>query len=174
MSILSDGNILDALDSGALVVEPIGSDALQPASVDLRLGAELLVATPDGFERHHLIDNGPLRLRQHAFILGATLEWIEIAPSHAGWLAGKSSRAREGIQIESAGLVDPGWKGRLTLEIVMLSPLPRYLTLGLPIGQLYLGRLETPAIRPYGTYGIGRYQGSRGPVESRAIVGRPS
>ena len=168
MSVLNDAALLDALDNGALVIQPIGSNALQPSSIDLRLAAELLVATPDGFRRHHLIDDGPLRLHRHDFVLGATLEWIEIDPALVGVLAGKSSRAREGIQIESAGLVDAGWKGRLTLEIVMLSPIPTRLTHGMGIGQLYVHQMTGAAVRPYGTYGIGRYQGSRGPVESMA------
>lgn len=172
MAVLNDGNLLDALETGALVIRPLAQDALQPSSLDLRLGAELLIATPDGFRSHHLVNDGPLRLRQHAFVLGCTLEWIEIAPHLVGVLAGKSSRAREGIQVESAGLIDAGWKGRLTLEIVMLSPIPTHLTWAMGIGQLYIHTLETTAVRPYGTYGIGRYQNSDGPVESLVVPGK--
>lgn len=174
MSVLSDLSLRDAITAMRLAVRPLSSDAIQPSSVDLRLGPDILIATPDGFRAHHLIDDGPYRLQQHAFVLGATLEWIEIAADLAGVLAGKSSRAREGIQIESAGLVDGGWRGKLTLEIVMLSPLPAWLMVGMQIAQLYIHTMTSEAKRPYGSDGVGRYQHSTGPVESRAVVGRPS
>lgn len=151
-----------------LRIDPLGDNAIQPCSVDLRLAPELLIAKPDGFVAYHLIDDGPLRLEQHAFILGATLERISLPIDLAGVLAGKSSRAREGIQVESAGLVDAGWDGHLTLELVMLSPITTFLAAGMPAAQLYLHRLSSPVDRPYGSHGLGsRYQGSAGPVESR-------
>ena len=173
MSILSDVDILKALAIRELVITPLGTDAIGPNSVDLRLGPDLLIATPDGFRRHHLIDDGSLRLRPGAFILGATLEHVEIGNDLTGFLAGRSSRAREGIQVEAAGLVDAGWRGQLTVEIVMLAPLPDVrLTLGMGIAQLYVHQLSSRCVRPYGE--VGRYQNSRGPVEARAVVGRPA
>ena len=175
MSVLSDKNIREYLDVGILQIEPLAQHAIRPNSIDLRLGPELLIARPDGFVSHHLIDDGPLRLEQHAFILGATLERISIGNTLTGVLAGKSSRAREGVQVESAGLVDSGWDGRLTLEIVMLSPIPTKLMVGEMIGQLYVHTLLSPCDRPYGHPDLrSRYQHSTGPVESRGVIGRPS
>lgn len=177
--ILSDHDILDRLNLGGarqdeLVITPLGDGAIQPSSVDLRLGPKLLIATPDGFREHHLSDDGPYRLHQHTFLLAATLEWVEIPADLVGVLVGKSSRAREGIQVEAAGYVDPGWKGNLTLEIVMLSPQPTWLLLGQRIAQIRFETLSSPCLAPYGSEGVGRYQNSHGPVQSRAVVGRAS
>lgn len=172
--ILSDSAIHTELAAGGLVIEPLGPDCVQPASVDLRLAPELKIATPDGFRSHHLIDDGPYRLHGGVFLLASTLEWIEIQPHLIGVLVGKSSRAREGIQVEAAGYVDPGWKGQLTLEIKMLSPMPTWLMAGERIAQLRVETVLGQVQRPYGSQGVGRYQESRGPVESRAVVGRPS
>lgn len=174
MSVLADVDLSQAIADGRLVCEPLAEHAIQPSSIDVRLGPELLVATPDGYRLHHLIDDGPLRMHQLMFVLGSTLEWIEVAPDLMAVLAGKSSLARRGIQIESAGIVDAGWKGRLTLEIVMLSPIPTTLTCGEMVAQLYVQQMLSAAEHPYGSKGIGRYQGSTGPVESRAFIGRAS
>ena len=166
--ILPDVLLREYLDSRLLVVDPLAETAVQPNSIDVRLGPELLVGTPDGWREHHLIDNGPLRLHQGAFILGSTLEWVELPNTMTAVLAGKSSTARRGIQVESAGLVDAGWKGQLTLEIVMLAPVPDFLTVGMPIGQLYVHMLLTACERPYGSPGLNsRYQHSHGPVPAR-------
>jgi dCTP deaminase len=175
MSILSDGDLRSYLECGLLDIQPRHRDAIRPNSIDLRLAPELLVAKPDGFVPHHLIDDGPLRFEQHMFVLGATLEKITLPNTLTGVLAGKSSRAREGVQVESAGLVDSGWSGHLTLEIVMLSPIATYLMVGEMIGQLYLHSLLSPCDRPYGHKSLrSRYQGSVGPVESRGRIGAPS
>ena len=174
MAVLSDAALTDAIRDGSLVVKPLGERATQPNSIDVRLGAELLVATPDGFRPHHLIDQGPLRLGLHTFVLGSTLEWVEIGNGLTAHVWGKSSRAREGIQVHAAGLVDTGWRGRLTLEIVMLAPLPNvFLMHGMGIAQLQVHE-ATWCRKPYGSEGVGRYQDSHGPIESRGVVGRPS
>lgn len=177
MTVLSDYDLHRRLAPGAeqrLIVEPLGTGAVQPSSIDLRLGPDLLIATPDGYRPHSLTNDGPLRLFQHAFILGATLEWIEVPDDLVGVLVGKSSRAREGLQVEAAGFVDPGWRGNLTLEIVMLSPFPTFLMAGEMIAQLHVQLLLSRCDRPYGSDGVGRYQNSTGPVESRAVIGRAS
>ena len=154
-----------------LIVTPLAPGAIQPSSIDLRLGPKLLIATADGFDPYDLSD-GPLRIYQRHFILGATLEHVEIPPDLVGVLVGKSSRAREGIQVEAAGYVDPGWRGNLTLEIVHLSPQPVFLMPGMLIAQLRIEQLAAPCRVPYGQ--VGRYQDSIGPVPSRAVVGRAS
>jgi len=170
VAILSDIALAVRLASD-LVVRPTSPTMLQPASLDLRLGPKLLVATPDGFVPHHLIDDGPFRLDHDRFVLGATLEFVAIPLDLAGMLMGKSSRAREGIQIESAGYVDPGWRGELTLEIKMMSPIPTRLVIGMPIAQLRLEELVSPALNGYGSRRVqSHYQNSSGPVPSRATV----
>ena len=174
--VLSDRCLRDALEGRHLVVTPLGNGAIQPCSIDLRLGPKLLIATPDGFRRHHLNDDGPLRLGLGMFLLGATLEHVELDDTLCGFVNGKSSRAREGIQIHAAGLVDAGWRGDLTLEIQMMAPLPDvWLMHGMQIAQLHVEPLSSRCGRPYGSDGLGsRYQNSRGPVESLAMIGRPS
>lgn len=173
--ILSDRSISARLGAG-LEIHPLAAGALQPASVDLRLGPALLVTHADEVTVHDLRDDGPFRMERHHFILGATLEYLRLPDDLAGVLAGKSSLARLGLQIHAAGFVDPGWHGDLTLEIVTFSPRPVYLTLGMPIAQIAFEVLDQPAARPYGSPGLGsKYQGSRGPVLSRlaAVRGGP-
>src|SRR5262249_16797753 len=134
-----------------LVVRPSSPSMLQPASLDLRLGPELLVAQPDGYVVHNLLDDGPFRLERGRFVLGSTLEFIAMPAALAGTIMGKSWRAREGIQVESAGFVDPGWRGVLTLEIVMLSPIATKLEVGMAICQLRVEELVAPALNAYGS-----------------------
>lgn len=172
--ILADMDLHAALDNGHLIVIPLAEGAIQPNSIDLRLGPELLIATPDGFKSHHLTDDGPLRLHQGMFVLGATLETVHLDDTLTAVIEGKSSRAREGIWMPT-GVVDSGWVGELTLEMFIVGSLPgRWLTLGMQIGQLIVSPLSSRCAYPYGSKGVGRYQHSRGPVESRATVGRVS
>jgi dCTP deaminase len=169
--ILPDRVLREYLADGRLVVTPLGEAAVRPASIDLRLGALLMVADvnePDGYRCHDL-RSAPYRLMDGAFVLGHTLEWVEIPPMLAGVLAGKSSRAREGVQVEAAGYVDPGWRGELTVEIAMLRPGVTVLSLGMPICQLRLEMLLVAAETPYGSDGTSHYQASRGPVPSRTL-----
>lgn len=176
MSVLSDRDIERWMQNGyiemgvdPLVIRPLGADALQPASVDLRLGAVIKIAQADGTHRaHHLIDDGPYLLARGVFVLAATLEYVEIPSGLVGILVGKSSRAREGFAIEDAGYVDPGWRGELTLELDNRSPAPRWLHHGMYICQIRFEPLVTPSRRLY----VGQYQDSAGPVESRALIGR--
>lgn len=175
MSVLSDRDIRTAMEYDGLVIRPMGADALQPASVDLQLGPVIKIAQADGGHReHHLIDQGAYLLARGVFVLASTLEHIEIPNGLVGILVGKSSRAREGFAIEDAGYVDPGWRGELTMELDNRSPSPRWLMHGMYICQIRFETLSSPPTRPYGSEGVGRYQGSTGPVESRAVVGRPS
>lgn len=161
--ILSDSAIEKRLLDGSLVVKPLAIGSIQPASVDLRLGGLIKIATPDGYRDHDLNADGQYRLKPMDFVLGATFEYVEIPHTMVGILVGKSSRAREGIQVEAAGYVDPGWRGHLTLEIAHLSPLPAVLFSGMPICQLRLERIDGKVEHPYN----GHYQDSVGPVESK-------
>lgn len=169
--ILPDALIRDRIDSGDIVITPLGENAVRPASVDLRLGALLTIPdpnSPDGWRTHDLRE-APYRLYQGGFVLGHTLEWIEVPDTLAGVLAGKSSRAREGWVLENAGYVDPGWKGELTVELANLAPGYVLAELGKPIGQIRFEMLLVACERPYGHADLrSSYQNSRGPVMSRA------
>lgn len=168
MTILADVAIRAALESGRVMIRPLGEDAVQPGSVDLRLGPVLKIAQYRGHRLHHLIDDGPYWLSQFTFVLGATLEWVEVHEDLSGILAGKSTRARQGVILENAGFVDAGWRGELTLEMFALSPAPVLLTHGMKIGQIRFEQMTSRAERPYGCDGLGsHYQGSHGPEVAR-------
>lgn len=169
--ILPDALIRDRLAGGGLVITPLGDDAVRPASVDLRLGPVIKVAQLQTGEPWRVYDlrDASYRLSRGDFVLGATLEWVEIPTNLVGVLAGKSSRAREGLIVESAGYVDPGWRGELTLEMTTLAPGVTTLYVGMPICQIRFEMLLVPAERPYGSDGTSHYQSSRGPVESHAV-----
>ncbi len=167
--ILPDHEIGARVNSGSIRIVPWCPAALQPSSVDLRLGPILLLATPDGWREHRLDEAGPLYVYQHQFLLGATLEYVVVPPDLVAVLAGKSSIARQGLQVEAAGYVDPGWRGCLTLELHHTSPVPVHLSHGMHICQIRFEALVSAAARPYGAPGLGsRYQGSIGPTPSRA------
>ena len=180
--VLSDRDIRRQIAQGRIVVEPHDDDAVQPASVDLRLGSPLLV---EDTARLALIDprqqsdmqwrtveldeNVPYGLKPGEFALGITAENIELPDDIVGRLDGKSSLGRLGLVVHStAGFVDPGWKGRLTLELSNLSSIPINLYLGMKSSQISFVWLSSPAERPYGSAGLNsKYQGQMGPVPSR-------
>lgn len=167
---LSDSDIRAALELGKLVIDPL-LEPIQPASVDLRLGETIVV--PQG---GHIIDPMKdlgttdqvqvLRTSHHLFqgesILAATLEWIELPSDMVGMLTGKSTLARYFLQVEAAGYIDPGWKGRPTLEITNMGPDSIILRPGMPICQLRLQTLSgLPPTHLYGDAALGsHYQGS--------------
>src|ERR1044072_2093702 len=115
-------------------------------------------------------EDGPFVLHPGEFVLGSTFEAVSLPDDLAGRLEGKSSLGRLGLLTHStAGFIDPGFTGHITLELSNVANLPITLWPGMKIGQLCLFRLSTPAERPYGSRGVGsRYQGQRGPTPSRA------
>jgi dCTP deaminase len=162
------------------VIEPWEERFLQPASIDLRLGREFRV-----FRNYRLpfIDvkqematltevvfvegDNPFILHPDEFVLAVTLERVEVPDDLVGRLDGKSSLGRLGLIVHStAGFVDPGFKGRLTLELRNISNLPITLYYGMPVSQISFMKLTTPAERPYGS-GESKYQGQEGPEQSR-------
>ena len=180
--VLSDRDIRRQIAQGRIVIEPYEDDAVQPASVDLRLGSPLLVeqtarlALIDPRQQSdmqwrevELDESVPYPLQPGEFALGITAENIEIPDDIVGRLDGKSSLGRLGLVVHStAGFVDPGWKGRLTLELSNLSSIPINLYLGMKSSQLSFVWLSSPAERPYGSAGLNsKYQGQMGPVPSR-------
>ncbi|MDA3936414.1 MAG: dCTP deaminase [Actinomycetota bacterium] len=172
--VLSDRSIKEALLSGRIGVVPFDPDDIQPSSVDLHLGNSFQVFRNSRYpyidptreqaglmERVQASTEEPFVLHPGEFVLGTTTEKITLPDDIVGRLEGKSSLGRLGLLIHStAGYVDPGWDGRLTLELSNVANLPIVLTPGMPIGQISFTQMTTPVERPYGTPGLGsKYQG---------------
>jgi dCTP deaminase len=180
--VLSDRSIREEIASGRLVIDPFEDRLLQPASVDLRLGREFRVfrnyrlpfidvkkEMPELTEVEVIDDATPFILHPGEFVLAVTLERVEVPDYLVGRLDGKSSLGRLGLIVHStAGFVDPGFEGRLTLELTNVANLPITLYFGMPVSQISFSRLTTPAERPYGAGASGsKYQGQSGPEPSR-------
>jgi dCTP deaminase len=163
--ILSDIDIRYEMRHNDLLIEPLDDRAFQPASIDLRLGSALRKLNKEPFP---ITRNGYL-LRPGKFILGDTLEYMQIPPHLAAQFAGKSSLGRIGLQTHcTAGFVDPGFRGTLTVELSNLSNQIITLHAGQPIGQLCLIRLSSVAERPYGHPELGsHYMSQTGPTAAR-------
>ena len=180
--ILSDRCIREHLADGRIVVEPLAGNAIQPASIDIRLDSEVLIfrnnwrthidvmqPADDVVERVRIEDGRPFILHPGQFALGSTLETITIPNDIVARIEGKSSLARYGLLIHStAGFVDPGWTGKLTLEFSNVGILGITLRYGMKIGHISFTQLSTPTENPYGSDKLGsKYQGQNGPVVSR-------
>ncbi len=180
--VLSDRTIKDELEQGRIIIEPLDLSCIQPASVDLHLDRRLLVFRNT---RHPFIDvrkemqgltdveeipgDDPFILHPGEFVLGSTLESVALPEDIVARLEGKSSLGRLGLLIHStAGYVDPGWKGHLTLELSNVANLPITLYFGMKIGQISFLRLTTAAENLYGSPALGsKYQGQTEPTASR-------
>jgi dCTP deaminase len=183
--LLSDGDLAKALAAGRLSVEPYDERMLQPSSLDVRLDRYFRVFDNSRYthidpairqdELTSLVEvNGeePFVLHPGEFVLGSTFERVALPDDLAGRLEGKSSLGRLGLLTHStAGFIDPGFCGHITLELSNVANLPITLWPGMKIGQLCLFRLSSPAEHPYGSQRAGsRYQGQRGPTPSRAYL----
>ena len=181
MSVLSDRDIRAAVEAGRVRIDPWDPDCLQPSSVDLHLDREFRVfrnnrypfidvrqAQPDLTELVSITDEEPFILHPGEFVLGQTLEWVELPDDLVARLEGKSSLGRLGLLIHStAGYVDPGWKGTLTLELSNVANLPIALYFGMKIGQISFFGMTSPVERPYGSKELGsKYQGQSTPTAS--------
>jgi len=181
--VLSDRTIKEQMTAGRIIIRPFDPKDVQPASVDLHLDRRVLVFrnNKDPYidlrkpmleltEPMDIADDRPFILHPGEFVLGSTLEHIEVPHDIVARLEGKSSLGRIGLLIHStAGYVDPGWKGHLTLELTNVSRLPVTLYYGMRIGQISFLTLTTPVDRPYGSKELGsRYQGQTDPTASRA------
>jgi dCTP deaminase len=180
--VLSDRTIREEMASGQIVIRPLGDGCVQPASVDLHLDRNILVfrnnrvpyidvrQTNDRLtDMVSMGDDDPFMLHPGEFVLGSTLEHVEVPANLVARLEGKSSLGRIGLLIHStAGYVDPGWKGHLTLELSNVSQLPITLYHRMKIGQISFLRLTTPADRLYGSAELGsKYQGQVDPTASK-------
>jgi dCTP deaminase len=183
--ILSDTDILARLREGDLVIEPLDDidQQVQPASVDLRLGAEFLE-----FQRTNISCIHPTREREVSeyidetvvdegeefilhpgdFVLGTTKERVEMPADLVANVEGRSSLGRLAVVVHAtAGFVDPGYRGQVTLELSNLGTAPVALTPGMRVSQLVFTELSTPADRPYGAERGSKYQDQDGPQASR-------
>lgn len=180
--VFSDRTIKEAIATGRIVIEPFDEEMVQPSSVDLRCDSTFRV-----FENHRypLIDpkapqedlttaveageTQPFVLHPGEFVLGSTLEVVGLADDVVARLEGKSSLGRIGLLIHStAGFIDPGFRGQVTLELSNVANLPIAIYPGMKIGQISFYQLSTPAEHPYGSPGAGsKYQGQSGPTPSR-------
>jgi len=179
--ILSDRDIRAAIKAGRIVIDPFVADAVQPSSVDLHLDRRFRVfrnsrypfidvrePQPDLTELVEIDVEQPFILHPGEFVLGSTLERVALPDDLVGRLEGKSSLGRLGLLIHStAGYVDPGWDGNLTLELSNVANLPITLYYGMKIGQISFQRMSSPVEIAYGDERIGsRYRGQRDPTAS--------
>lgn len=144
------------------IVEPWNDLHVQPSSIDLTLGNGFIV------NGAHYALSAACPIAPREFLLGATVEWVNIPNGYVARVEGRSTWARKGLVIENAGLIDPGFEGRITLEMYNLSPDTLYVPLGERVCQIVFEKMMGPAERPYGSPGLGsHYQGQTGVTPSR-------
>jgi len=179
--VLSDRTIRRLLGEGRIEIEPYDESLLQPSSVDVRVDRYFRVfhnarypfidvrKPQDDLTELVEVDTEPFILHPGEFVLGSTLERIRLPDDLVARLEGKSSLGRLGLLIHStAGFIDPGWDGHVTLELSNVANLPITIYRGMKIGQLSFVQLTEPAESPYGSGGLGsKYQGQKGPTPSR-------
>jgi dCTP deaminase len=180
--ILSDRSIREALDAGRIEIDPLYPDCIQPSSVDLHVDRYFRVfrnhtmrvidVKEDQEDLTELVEikpDEPFILHPGEFVLGSTEERVKLPHDLVARLEGKSSLGRLGLLIHStAGFVDAGWDGHLTLELSNVANLPITLYPGMKIGQISFIQMTSPAERPYGSAETrSKYQGQRGPTPSR-------
>jgi dCTP deaminase len=183
--LLSDRDILDEIDAGRITIKPFDPAMVQPASIDVRLDRYFRV-----FENHRYphIDpaqaqddltrevqaegDEPFILHPGEFVLGSTYEEVSLPGDLAARVEGKSSLGRLGLLTHAtAGFVDPGFSGHVTLELANVATLPIKLYPGMKIGQFCFFRMSSASEHPYGSEKYGsRYQGQRGPTPSRSYA----
>nr|WP_232959276.1 dCTP deaminase [Corynebacterium marambiense] len=183
--LLSDRDIRARINSGDLVIDPFDPHLVQPSSIDVRMDRFFRVFNNSRYthidpklrqdELTSLVEVGeddPFVLHPGEFILGATLEKFTLPANLAGRLEGKSSLGRLGLLTHStAGFIDPGFSGHITLELSNVANLPIILWPGMKVGQLALFCMSSPAEVPYGASELGsKYQGQRGPTPSKAYL----
>ncbi|MBA3432757.1 MAG: dCTP deaminase [Actinobacteria bacterium] len=180
--VLSDRTIRRLIAEGRIRVEPFEQELMQPSSLDVRVDRYFRVFRNSRYpyidvkarqeELTELVEvtgDEAFILHPGEFVLGSTLERVTLPDDLVARLEGKSSLGRLGLLIHStAGFIDPGWDGHVTLELSNVANLPITIYPGMKIGQVSFVQLTEPAERPYGSAGIGsKYQGQRGPTPSR-------
>ena len=179
--VLSDRSIREALAAGRITIDPLDESCIQPSSVDLHVDryfrlfrnhtSRVIDVREDQEDLTELVDVGdePLILHPGEFVLGSTIEKVTLPADLVARLEGKSSLGRLGLLIHStAGFVDAGWDGHLTLELSNVANLPITVYPAMKIGQISFLQMTTPADVPYGSDGLkSKYQGQWGPTPSR-------
>lgn len=183
--LLSDRDISSAIESGRLQIDPFDPDLIQPSSIDVRIDNLFRVFNnskythidpkeemPDLTTEVAVPEGEPFVLHPGEFVLAATLEHFTLPDDLAGRLEGKSSLGRLGLLTHStAGFIDPGFSGHITLELSNVANLPITLWPGMKVGQLALFKMSSPAQTPYGSSKLGsKYQDQRGPTPSKAYL----
>ncbi len=183
--LLSDRDLKAEIEAGTLVLDPFDPSLIQPASIDVRLDRFFRVFNNSRYthidpsrqqdeltELVEMADADAFVLHPGEFVLGSTFESVTLPDTLAGRLEGKSSLGRLGLLTHStAGFIDPGFTGHITLELSNAANLPITLWPGMKVGQLCLFRLTSPSQHPYGSAVYGsRYQGQRGPTPSRSYL----
>lgn len=182
MTVLSDRTIKEELAAGRLVIEPLDEANIQPASIDLQLDrvfrifrvtrrpfVDVRQPMEDLTELVTIEDDEPFIIQPGTFVLGSTLESVTLPDDIVARVDGRSSLGRLGLLVHAtAGYVDPGWTGKLTLELSNQSQMPIALYYGMKISQISFLRMSTPVDRPYGSDSLAsKYQGQTGPTPSR-------
>jgi dCTP deaminase len=180
--VLSDRTIRRLLAEGRIGIDPFEDTLVQPSSVDVRVDRYFRVfrnarypyidvkqPMDDLTELVEIADEEPFILHPGEFVLGSTLERVTLPDDLVARLEGKSSLGRLGLLIHStAGFIDPGWDGHVTLELSNVANLPITIYFGMKIGQLSFVQMTEPAEAPYGSTGLGsKYKGQTGPTPSR-------
>ena len=183
--VLSDKTIKEYLEKGNILIDPLDEKDIQPASVDLHIDNGILVfknssepfidlrkELPNLTEKIEIQKEEPFMLHPGEFVLASTIERIKLGTNVVGRLEGKSSLGRVGLLIHStAGYVDPGWDGQLTLELTNVAKLPITLYYGMRIGQISFLGLSSEAENPYGSSKLSsRYQGQSDPTASKIHI----
>ena len=180
----SDRSLREAMEAGRIEVDPLGENAIQPSSIDLRLAPQfrifrnhtrgLIDVKQDLSDLTEMVEIDPsgdeaFILHPGEFVLGSTLERVKVPEDLVARIEGKSSLGRLGLLIHStAGFVDAGWNGQLTLELSNVASLPITLYPGMKIGQISFMQMTSPAENPYGSGEVrSKYQDQVGPVASR-------
>ncbi|MEZ7898657.1 MAG: dCTP deaminase [Flaviflexus sp.] len=181
--LLSDRDIRSQIDAGRIKIDPGEPNFIQPSSLDVRLDRffrmfdnhrySVIDPAAEQADLTRLVDVGgdePFVLHPGEFVLGATYEQVTLPDDIAARLEGKSSLGRLGLLTHStAGFIDPGFTGHITLELSNTATMPIKLYPGMKVGQLCFFQLSSPAEAPYGSGASGsRYQGQRGPTASRS------
>lgn len=182
--LLSDKDITLAAISGGIIIEPWRPELLQPASLDVTLDSRFLVFPPGpayvdpSLEPPEgdatlvtVMDGESFVLRPYQFVLASTVEWVGLSAGFAARVEGKSGLGRLGLMAHvTAGFIDPGFKGSITLELVNVSSRPLRLWPGMAIAQLSFMPMSSPVQRLYGSRTGARYMQQDGPTRSRTWV----
>lgn len=172
--ILSDKTIIQMRNDGALYIEPISEEQIQPASVDIRLGDTFSIVkdtaggiiTMDSEIKYKTIKTDKYLLLPGQFVLATTMEFIRLPDDLTAFVEGRSSLGRMGLFIQNAGWVDPGFEGEITLELFNANRCAIELQSGRRVGQLVFTKMDGNALNPY----RGKYQGQRGATGSKAFM----